>query len=224
MRAAAINTTPTAAMRPVINPKDSASSPTLRDCVELLFLLLGIMATVLMILIPIVLSNLPEQTLEFQINSLTVSPFLVYSSSITANWNMTLRARNPYKDKIVYYDAIEVSVFYHKLFLTSSKIPMNESLYQSPKNETSLPANLAISSVYIGDWMEATAMVEEWRNRIVGFGVRAEAIVRLGAGEKHLERKLVRANCDYLKVEILPNQTAGVLLGGSRDCDVIEVY
>lgn len=67
-------------------------------------------------------------------------------------------------------------------------------------------------------------MVEEWRNRIVGFGVRVEAIVRLGAGENHLERKLVRANCDYLKVEILPNQTAGVLLGGSRDCDVIEVY
>ncbi|PRQ52567.1 hypothetical protein RchiOBHm_Chr2g0156911 [Rosa chinensis] len=182
------------------------------------------MAIVLMILVPIVLMNLPDQTLEFQINSLSVSPFLVFSSFITANWNITLLARNPYKDKIVYYDAIEVSVFYQKLFLTSSKIALKESLYQSPKNESMLQANLAISSVYVGDWMEAAAMLEEWRNKVVGFGVRADALVRLGDSDKDLERKLVRANCDYLKVEISPNQTAGVLLGGSRNCDVIEVY
>ncbi|KAL6137015.1 hypothetical protein ACLB2K_062310 [Fragaria x ananassa] len=216
MREAAINI-PTAAM----TIKDSTSSPS---CLKLLLYLLICMTIVLFILVPIVNTNLPNQTLEFQINSLSVSPFLVYSSSITANWNIILLARNPYKDKIVYYDAIEVSVFYHKLFLTSSHMAMNGSLYQSPKNESMLQANLAISSVYMGDWMEAAVILEEWRNRVVGFGVRAEAIVRLGDSEKNLKRKLVRANCDYLKVEISPNQTAGVLLGGSRNCDVKEVY
>ncbi|KAL6143995.1 PREDICTED: uncharacterized protein LOC101298106 [Fragaria vesca subsp. vesca] len=204
MREAAINI-PTAAMRPSTNTKDSTSSPT---CLKLLLYLLICMTIVLFILVPIVYTNLPDQTLEFQINSLSVSPFLVYSSSITANWNITLLARNPYKDKIVYYDAIEVSVFYHKLFLTSSHIAMNGSLYQSPKNESMLQVNLAISSVYMGNWMEAAAMLEEWRNRGVGFGVRAEAIVRLGDSEKNLKRKL--------------SALINLPKGGSRNCWTLE--
>ncbi|PQQ19519.1 uncharacterized protein Pyn_12128 [Prunus yedoensis var. nudiflora] len=81
----------------------------------------------------IVLNLSSHHDIEFHINSLSVSPFIVYSSSATANWSITLLAKNHYKDKSIYFDAMQISVFYQKEFLTMTNVVFNETA--GPKND-----------------------------------------------------------------------------------------
>lgn len=207
-----------ATMKTATNMRTSASFTTgTSSCLNLMAWLvatLGIAGFVLALVIVLNLSS--HHDIEFHINSLSVSPFIVYSSSVTANWSITLLAKNHYKDKSIYFDAMQVSVFYQKEFLTMTNVVFNETA--GPKNESSVHASLVASSVFVKDHVRA-AMVEDLNGGIVGFGVAMQGVVRVGGG-LHWERRLLRVDCDYVKVEILNNRIEGALFGGSSICDV----
>ncbi|CAL9013612.1 unnamed protein product, partial [Prunus brigantina] len=96
-----------------------------------------------------------------------------------------------------------------KEFLTMTNVVFTETA--GPKNESSVQASLVASSVFVEDHVGA-AMVEDLKGGIVGFGVAMQGVVRVGGG-LHWERRLLRVDCDYVKVEILNNRIEGAMFG-----------
>ncbi|KAK2994427.1 hypothetical protein RJ640_009654 [Escallonia rubra] len=110
------------------------------------------------------------------VESLSVTPIDIgfNSTTITAEWNLTLSIRNPYKKMTMYHHAVTATMFYKDVVLSSATLP---SFYLTQGDQTALEARFWTGVVHVDEWVEDALVADLTRRGAVEFNLKVEAKV-----------------------------------------------
>ncbi|XP_072950687.1 NDR1/HIN1-like protein 10 [Typha angustifolia] len=178
------------------------------------FLILGA-ATLLLWLI------LRPRLPQFSVSSASVSSFNLSSASslLSADFDLTLTARNPNKKLGVHYDSISARIFYRGDSIAETYLP---PFYQSKRNVSTVHARLVAMGEYVG--ADAVKGIESDRgngNGVVRFQFRVFSWVVFNSGGWRTRRHAMRVSCDDVSIGFNSSKAmAGSMTGAPKQCRV----
>ncbi|XP_068658129.1 NDR1/HIN1-like protein 10 [Aristolochia californica] len=153
---------------------------------------------------------------KFSVTAMSVTPFNLSRTQLTASWDVTLAVDNPNKKMNIYYDSLKASVFYDDELLAENALA---PFFMEKRNSTTLTARLAAISGYV-DVSAAKDMTAERAEGQVKFDVGVIAGVRFRAGDWWTRRRILRVFCEDVTIAFSSPTGPGVLSRKPADCDV----
>ncbi|KAL5976495.1 hypothetical protein ACLOJK_020828 [Asimina triloba] len=194
-------------------PYDPRRAVLLRRLVAVVIAVLIIIGAITFIVWLVLRPHLPR----FSVVAATLSNFNLSSSHLTADWNISISARNPNSKMGVYYDRVEASIFYGREMLSSTSL---DPFYQGKHNVTTIDAEFASVSEYVDGDVSRGLTDDQSRHGFVKFHVRLIARVRFRAGAWRTRQHIMRVFCDDVSLGFSSGNGTSTLLGRSKDCEV----
>ncbi|XP_010557439.1 PREDICTED: protein YLS9-like [Tarenaya hassleriana] len=153
---------------------------------------------------------------DVNINSVSVSRFIVSNSTISGEWDVQFQFRNPNSRMSLYYDDVDSGVFYRRSLLSESHLPPFD---QGTKDQTAINATLSTVSNYLEGRLLDSMGRERAAHGVVAFDLQLTSIVgfRYGAIRR---RRFVTVVCIGVAVNLRANSTTGTMINPGKECVV----
>lgn len=179
--------------------------------VTIVAIFLGGIITVLVLLCP--------HSPKFQISSVSIFPFYIRDSNLTAVWTITFHVKNPSRGSLSYED-VKVSVYYKTMQTNTLLSSANQSCFDQPqKSLTKYEVIISASSLSIANG-SVNAIIEDWLRGIVPFDFQMQAKSVYVPVPLISWKHQITVNCNNVKIEVGPSHSFNVIVGRFRRCQV----